>query len=97
MNIYLNLKKNFKEYLVGKEPLFGGARYRFRFENNYGASVIKNFGSYGSEEDLWELALIRWSDHDWDIVYDNPVVSGGILGYLSDEDVLEVLEEIKEL
>ena len=38
-----------------------GVYYRFRFpENNYGASVVKNFGSYGYDENLWELALIHF-------------------------------------
>ena len=70
----LNLNyEGFEEYLVEREdkPTMNcnfeeapGVRYVFRFENNYGASVVKHLGSYGYDEDLWELAVLRFGKYD---------------------------------
>ena len=35
-----------------------GSRYLFEFPNGYSASVIKSYGSYGWNMDLWEVALM---------------------------------------
>ena len=66
-NLNLNYE-GFEEYLVEREDSptriglrkLPGVRYVFRFENNYGASVVKHLGSYGYDQDLWELAVIRF-------------------------------------
>ena len=47
----------FKQSLVDENHDWGH-QYIFRFPNNYGASVVRNRGSYGNEQDLWEMALI---------------------------------------
>ena len=39
---------DFKKYEVES---FSRGQWRFMFENNYGASVIKYWGSFGYEED----------------------------------------------
>ena len=104
-NLNLNYE-GFEEYLVErkdrsmtnlrfeKEP---GVMYVFRFENNYGASIIKLFGSYGYEENLWELAVIQFDeDNEYDITYDTPITKD-VEGRLTDEDVRNLLARIKEL
>ena len=102
----LNLNyEGFEEYLVKrkdrpmtnlyfeKEP---GVQYVFRFENNYGASIIKHLGSYGYEENLWELGVIRFDEDDeYDLTYDTPITDD-VEGYLTDEDVRNLLARIKE-
>ncbi len=74
--------------------------HRFRFENNYGASVIKHFGSYGFEGDLFELAVIRYNPKNknsiGDLCYDTPITND-VIGYLTNDEVLELLEKIKNL
>ena len=72
-NLNLNYE-GFEEYLVEREDSptriglrkLPGVRYVFRFENNYGASVVKHLGSYGYDQDLWELAVIRFGKYDCD-------------------------------
>lgn len=54
-------EKNMKKLNVSFEPadanpILGGVRYRFKFDNGYGASVICHMGSYGGKDGLWELA-----------------------------------------
>lgn len=73
--------------------------HRFRFENNYGASVIKHYGSYGYEEDLFELAVLFYKDENdkkGDLTYNTPITDD-VLGYLTNDEVLELLRKIKEL
>lgn len=70
--------------------------YWFHFANGYTASVIQGGGyTYGGEQGLWELAVLK----DGEIDYDNPVTAetGGTLGYLDDSEVAEKLEAIEAL
>ena len=75
-----------------------GVSFRFRFENHYGASVIKNRISYGHAEDLWELAVIKFNDGTdvWDLKYDTPITDD-VIGYLNDEEIRGLLGKIKDL
>ena len=97
----------FKEYetttkerkLCVKElKMFGDSySYEFRFENGYGASVIKHIGSFGYKQDLFELAVIkRYDNDDYYLCYDTPITDD-VLGYLTNDDVLKLLERIKKL
>ena len=74
--------------------------HRFRFENNYGASVIKHYGSYGFEEDLFELAVIKYNSKNKNSIgglcYDTPITND-VIGFLTNDEVLELLEKIKNL
>lgn len=96
MNLLLNYK-GLESYLNGERSLHGGVQYRFQFDNGYGASVVKHRYSYGSMEDLWELAVTkRDARGDWDLCYDTPITDD-VLGHLTDEEVRDILRQIKEL
>lgn len=77
-----------------------GVQYLFKFKNGYGASVVKNIGSYGNIQDLWELAVIIFVDPDntdeWELCYDTPITDY-VIGWLTNKEVLETLQKIKEL
>lgn len=97
MNLNLNYE-GFESNLVERDDINGGVHYLFRFENDYGASVIKFWGSYGFHEDLWELAVITWiNDNDYDLNYNTDVSGGDVRGHLTDEEVRDLLRQIKEL
>ena len=71
----------------------------YRFANNQGASVIKTPFSYGSKEDLWELAVIQFNadeSSDWSLDYTTPITSD-VIGYLSDKEVDAILQQIEDL
>ena len=85
--------EGYEEYLVSEGGnFFGGYAYEFKFENNYGASIIKHCFSYGNEDDLFELAVL----YDSKITYSTEI-TGDVLGYLTNEDVLFYLSEIKNI
>ena len=63
----------------------------------YGASRIKHLGSYGYENDLWELeVLIWWDDHNCNLTYDTEITND-VIGYLTNEQVQNLLERISNL
>ena len=70
----------------------GGVQARIKFENGYGASVIKSSFSYGGNQGLYELAVL----FEDDITYNTPITDD-VLGYLSEDDVTEHLKQIQEL
>lgn len=96
VNLNLNCE-GFEKYLVGKKDWTmlntPGIQYQFEFDNEFGASVIKHYGSYGYDADLWELAVY---DRDGDLCYSTPITDD-VLGYLTDEEVRETLRQIQEL
>ena len=69
-----------------------GIQARIFFDNGYGASVIRSPYSYGGNQDLYELAVIK----DNAICYDTPVTDD-VLGYLTEDDVTKYLGQIQEL
>jgi hypothetical protein len=70
-----------------------GVQYHYKADNGYGASIIQTTNSYGSEQGLWELAVL---DSEGEITCHTPITND-VLGYLSEEDVNETLEKIKNL
>ena len=71
---------------------FGGIRRVYRFENNYGASVICHEFSYSSKGHKWELAVLYGDD----ITYDTPITSD-VIGHLSDQQVQDTSTKIDQL
>lgn len=74
-----------------------GEQKLYRFDNNYGASVVRHSFSYGSEEGLWELAVLIFdTGANWNLTYDTPVTSD-VLGHLTNDDVEATLAKIEAL
>jgi len=70
----------------------------YRFDNNFGASIIFHNGSYGFEDGLIEIAVIRWSEDgkNWLLTYDTEITDD-VIGYLTQEQAKDILEKIKKL
>ena len=78
-----------------------GIHAKHFFPNGYGVSVIQfttpyGSGSYGAEEGLYELAVLKGVEEDWNICYDTPITDD-VLGYQSEEEVEVLLCEIENL
>lgn len=87
--------KGYEDNLIhkGTHPGYGGYTYGFMFNNGYGASVIKHGSSYGNADDLFELAVLNAYG---DIVYIEEI-SDDVVGWLTNEEVIEYFERIKNL
>jgi hypothetical protein len=82
-----------------------GIQCKIIFDNGYGASIVRFgfpfregelVGSYGVNQGLWELAVIKGDIDDFELVYDTPITND-VLGYLSEDEVGEILARIEEL
>lgn len=74
-----------REFLDGEQRLF-------HFANGYTASVICNERSYGYEDGLFELAVLR----DDKVVYDTPITDD-VVGWLTEDEVQALLTRIEAL
>lgn len=97
MTLELQIDDHFKQYMIEKfEDELKGIHYIFKFPNDYGASVIKGKYTYGCERDLWEMGLIFFNENgDWLITYERDF-DDDVKGYLTDDNVNELLEKIKK-
>lgn len=66
---------------------------RIMFDNGYGASVVVGPYTYGGEDGLYELGVLGSNGK---LTYDTPVTDD-VEGYLSEDDVTRLLEQIQNL
>ena len=92
--------KGFEEYIDNWTKADGiwDDKRMYKFENDWGASIIYHQGSYGYEQGLVELAVISWNKDgtEWCLSYDTEITND-IIGYLSQHEAAEILRKIKEL
>lgn len=78
--------------------LNGGIQVVHRFENNFGASVVRHNFSYGGEDGLFELAVLTFASeaNDYELTYDTEITDT-VLGHLTEEDVESLLKRIEKI
>lgn len=84
----------------GSFPSSGIAARQF-FQNGYGVSVVRfttpfGSGSYGADMGLYELAVLKGTEDDWNICYDTHITED-VLGYQTEEQIESVLNQIEKL
>ena len=95
------------KYLVEKKPhpIGSGIQKIYKFENGYGASVVRfklpfgEYGSYTNSEDEWELAVIKFvgkSNSKFNLDYGTSITDD-VMGHLSTEEVEKILNKIRKL
>jgi len=70
----------------------GGHRFVVDLPNGYSASIIQNPYSYGGEEGLWEIGVMK----DGSLDYSTPITSD-VLGYIPANEVMEIVGRIAKL
>jgi hypothetical protein len=85
--------KTFNDLEFKQDMLRGLNAARIMFDNGYGASVVVGPHTYGGEDGLYELAVL---DSNGNLTYETPVTSD-VEGYLSEDDVTKLLEQIQNL
>jgi hypothetical protein len=83
----------FNELIFVNHPIGVGVQCIVQYPNGYGASVVKGEHTYGGRDGLYELAVFGKDGH---ITYDTPITND-VLGHLTEQDVEETLNKIKEL
>lgn len=82
---------NFK--YINDSPYQTGKKSRMSFENGYGVSVVSHTHSYGGKDGLFEVAVLDSND---EITYDTSVTND-VIGYLTEEEVSELMVEVQKL
>ena len=86
--------KTFSDLEFKPHPMNGsGVVSRIKFDNGFGASVVKGPYTYGGDQGLYELAVL---DSDGELTYSTPITSD-VEGYLTEEDVTKLLTQIQNL
>ena len=86
-----------EEYKILERECNNGVQKLYQFDNGYGASVVRIDFSYGSELGLWELTVLTFNETGGSHICYSTDITDDVLGYLTDEDVLNTLEQIKAL
>ena len=88
--------KTFKdlEFEIISDSFMSGKKSRIMFENGWGASVVSHTFSYGGKTGLYELAVL---DSNGELHYGNDVAQGDVRGYLTEEEVTDLLIQIQKL
>ena len=73
-----------------------GVQATIFFDNGHGASIIKTPYGYGGKEGFYGLAVIKANENGWDLNFNTPITNN-VLGYLTENDLLNYLEKIKKL
>lgn len=93
LDIAKSLKDNFVIKIDGIKGF--GSQYLFRFENNYGASVVHQWRA-DSDADLWELAVTKYEGDIWHLCYTSGITDD-VIPRLTSKEVMDVLRKIKNL
>ena len=72
--------------------VMGGEQKIFKFDNGYGASLVRHPMSYGYDQGLWELAVLKHGS----LCYTSGITDD-VIGYLNDPDADAILEKIAQL
>jgi hypothetical protein len=87
--------KAFKDLVFNphpSDPNGDGIQARMEFDNGYGVSVICTPFSYGGRQGLYEMAVF----HDGELTY-TTVLGDDVKGWLTEDEVTELLKQIQEL
>jgi len=87
---------NFTDLKFEKHKIQDGVQATHFFPNGYGVSVVRFPGSYGFEDDLYEVAILKGTQDNWEITYDTPITDD-VLGHRDEQDINNILEEVQSL
>lgn len=93
----MNFGTSFEPLMTRQHPADpNGVQHVFKFQNGHGASVVRFRSSYGSENGLWELAVVSFDGEGWHINYETPI-TGDVIGHLAEDEVGQLLYAISAL
>jgi hypothetical protein len=100
--------KSFKDIVFKPHSMGNGLHGLAFFPNGYGISVVRfkvpgsiskdgvRYGSYTSDENEWEVAVLYGNENDWDITYNTPIAED-VIGYQTEVGVDWIMIQIQSL
>jgi hypothetical protein len=74
----------FTELNFKPHPHWVGVQAKHFFDNGYGVSIIQSPNSYGGDEGLYELAVLKGNEDKFKLCYDT-YITDDVLGHLTEE------------
>lgn len=96
---YFERTMKFTDLKFVDHPVMGdndGIQALHFFPNGYGVSVVRFPGSYGYEDQLYEVAVLKGTVDDYELCYDTNVTDG-VIGLCDEIDVENIMEEVEIL
>lgn len=75
-----------------EKPSMGGAGIRVHFDNGYGVSIVNHQFSYGGDQGLYELAVLKGEE----LCYDTPITDD-VIGWLTAEAAIAIASKVQAL
>jgi hypothetical protein len=82
---------NFQPHYIGE-----GIRAEHFFSNGYGVSVVRFPGSYGYEEGLYEVAVLKGTADDFELCYDTDIADD-VVGHCNETDIENIIQKVQSL
>ena len=85
-------------------PACDGLQGLIFFPGGYGLSIVRfksffggdRYMSYTSNEDEWEVAILKGDENKWEICYDT-LLTNDVLGYQTKEDIEKIMRHLIRL
>ncbi len=81
----------FEDLVFKSHPLGFGEQAVLNFANGYGVSVVFGNIFYSNGIDTYELAVLKNDKLD----YDNPVADGDVRGHLKKDELMDLINQVK--
>lgn len=99
--------KSFKDIPFIQHPVGDGVAGKLFFDNGYGISVVQfkmpsfeghtpQYGSYTSNDNEYEAAVLIGDENDWELCYDTELTND-VIGNLLESEVDYLMYQIQEL
>jgi hypothetical protein len=87
---------NFTDLKFKPHKIKDGVQAVHFFDNGYGVSVVRFPGSYGFEQNLYEVAILKGTKETHELCYDTHITDD-VLGHRDETDINNILEEVQAL
>jgi hypothetical protein len=88
--------KGFNDIIFEPHPVGEGFHGKIFFPNGYGVSVVRFklphlvYGSYTSNDDEWEVAILKGDENKWELCYDTEITND-VIGYQTESEVTWIM------
>ena len=86
----------FSDLQFNTHPTGNGIAARQFFDNGYGLSVVRFRGSYGYKDGLYEAAVLKGTEDDYELCYDT-FITDDVIGRLTEPEVEVLLSQVENL
>jgi hypothetical protein len=88
--------KTFADLNFRTHPTGQGLQGTLFFPNGYGVSVVRFNGSYTSNDNEWEVAILHGNEESFKLCYSTHITSD-VIGHLTEAEVTETMKKVQEL